>query len=186
MDRPRGNPCRRMRVLIPGALLLTTSALAQPAPADPMAGVFKHRFPNALVSGETYQSEDILEIVPRTPATAYFRLHLEFYNGHVCDLSGIADRDKDRLTYHGPKDADGKACLLSIQRGADGIRISEDQNQACRAQSCGARGGYGNNPKGEPDFKLSERREIRYLPRLLASSEYAAAVAEYDSVHPKP
>ena len=124
--------------------------------------------------------------MPRTPATAYFRLHLEFYNGHVCDLSGIADRDKDRLTYHGPKDADGKACLLSIQRGADGIHISEDQNQACRAQSCGARGGYGNNPKGEPDFKLSERREIRYLPRLLASSEYAAAVAEYDSVHPKP
>ena len=172
---------RAVRAITMAAVFLSGPAGAQPAPPDGMAGVYKHRFPNALVSGEKYQSEDILEIVPRDPSTAYFRLHQEFYNGHVCDIFGVAARDKDRLTYHGPDDVDGHPCLLSITRSTDGIRITEDRNGACRAQTCGARGGYGMSPKGEPDFKPSERREIRYLPRLLKSSEYAQAAEEYET-----
>jgi hypothetical protein len=163
--------------------MLAGAAHAQPAPSDRMAGVYKHRFSNGTVDGGTYQSEDILEIVPRDPRTAYVRLHLEFYNGHSCDIYGIATRVGDRLTYHGPNDIDGHPCVLSVERNDRGIWISEDHNQACRAQTCGARGAYGVHPNGEPDFKPSERREIRYLERLLKSSQYAEAVAEYEKSH---
>lgn len=167
----------RMRVPLTIALLASVPAFA--GSPDAMDGVWKHRFPNALVSGEKYQSEDILEVVPYQPGAAYFRLHLEFFNGHVCDLAGIGTREKDTLTYRAAPDDQGRQCVLTIRRANDGVRISEDQTHACRDQSCGARGSYGIHPNAEPDFAASERRPIRYLARLLASSEYAAAVDEY-------
>ena len=144
-----------------------------------MAGVYKTRFKNALVGGETYVSEDILEIVPYRSKAAYFRLHLDFYNGHECSISGIAEATADTLIYRGPDDVDGHPCMLSLRRARDGVHISEGENGACRNQTCGARGGYGFKSGGAADFPLASRRSIRYLPRLLASSQYADAIKEY-------
>ena len=161
------------------------SALAQPARTtdlpDKMAGVYKSHFQNGLVSGESYTSENILEIVPYKAGAAYFRIHLEFFNGHECAMSGIAEARVDRLVYVGPKDDDGAPCTLTIRHAANGVHIYENENGACRNQTCGERGGYGYKPNGPADFKPADRRPIRYLPRLLASREYADAAKEYEA-----
>jgi len=156
-------------------LALSPSIAAQAAPPSSlpaqMAGVYKTKFKNALVDGESYVSENILEIVPYQNDAAYFRIHLEFYNGHECAISGIAKAKVDKLVFQGPADATGEPCILNLRRAADGIHIYEGENGACRAQTCGMRGGYGYKPDGTADFSLASRRPIRYLPRLLASQD---------------
>ncbi len=168
--------------------MIGTSALADPAPkgAAPdlakVAGVYKHRFENGDVQGDRYMSEDILELVPLTPRTAYFRIHAEFYNGHECNLSGIADLMPDALTYFGEANADaqGNPCTLKFRATPDGLTL-QDVTSACRMQTCGARGGYGDGT--DVDYPFTERRIIRYLPRLRASQEFRDAVKQHAS-HP--
>ena len=169
-----------------GAVLAITPALeahAAPAHGLPalMSGVYKTRFQNGLIDGEKYASEDILEIVPYRDNAAYFRVHLEFYNGHECNISGIAEVAIDRLVYRGPTDPENGQCRLTLRPSSNGIHLYEAENGACRNGTCGARGGYGFKANGSADFTLSSRRRIRYLSRLLASSEYAQAVKEYAS-----
>jgi hypothetical protein len=168
---------RRLAALLL-ALSLPAVAAAPGLPAA-LAGVYKHRFSNGDVQGEKYTSEDILEIVPVDADAAYVRLHLEFFNGHECGIEGVARQAGQNLVYAGPADADGKPCRLTLASKPDGIHIYEDENGACRNQTCGMRGGYGYKADNPPDFTPAERRTIRYLPRLLASSEYKQAMAEY-------
>jgi hypothetical protein len=149
-----------------------------------LAGVYKTKFKNALVGGETCVSENVLEIVPVRGRAAYFRIHLEFYNVHECAISGIAEAKADTLVYRGPDDIDNHPCVLSLRRARDGMHIYEGENGACRNQTCGARGGYGFKSDGAADFPIASRRPIRYLPRLFASDEYAKAVKDYDARHP--
>ena len=68
------------------AVALSTVALAANVNVDTLAGVYKKTFQNGNISGGKYQSEDILEIVKISPATAYVRTHLEFFNGHLRHL----------------------------------------------------------------------------------------------------
>lgn len=155
------------------SLLAISPVVAAPPPLDQLAGVYRDSFANGTVDGHDYRSENILEIVPRTPASAYFRAHLEFFNGHSCDIWGIADRRADALVYDGPVNPQGKRCHLRLAV-ADGRIRFDDADGACRADTCGARGGYDGI-----DFKLGSRRPIRYLDRLLASPEYAEAVQRH-------
>jgi len=164
--------------MVVSVALTSSQALAAPA-LDEIAGVYKHRFANADVQGDKYTSEDILEIVPIAPSAAYFRVHLEFFNGHVCDLSGVANWRVDRLVYEGPKSVDGAPCQLTLAFSSGDVRIFEGENGACREQTCGARGGYGFNNHQDADFVAGERRPIQYMARLLASSEYREALTAY-------
>jgi hypothetical protein len=161
------------------AVAVPAAAVAVASLPQTLAGVYKHRFANGDVAGDKYTSENILEIVPVAADAAYFRLHTEFFNGHECGISGVARQEGQSLVYAGPNDYQGKPCRLTLASGAKGIRIFEDENGACRNQTCGARGGYGYGAGGDPDFTFAQRRTIRYMPRLLASAEYKAAVAEY-------
>jgi hypothetical protein len=168
---------------VAAVFVMAAAFAADAAPAGgtaaPMAGVYKTRFENGLVDGEKYASENILEIVPYRGDAAFFRIHLEFYNGHECNISGIAEASGDRLVFRGPTDGDNGPCLLSLRRAGDGIHLYEAENGACRNETCGARGGYGFKPNGAADFVLASRRPIRYLSRLLASDEYVQAVKEF-------
>lgn len=173
-----------LRALTMAAVLVLAPMIAvHPAPASDlptlMAGVYKTKFKNGLVDGEVYASENILEIVPYGDRAAYFRIHLEFYNGHECAISGIAEASLNKLVFRGPVDATGEACVLTLRRAGDGVHLYEGENGACRAQTCGARGGYGFKPDGSADFSLASRRPIRYLPRLLASQEYSEALKAF-------
>lgn len=173
-------------LMIASIIVVATAALAQndagatshnPSVASTIRkidGVHKSRFANSTVQQEKFQSEDILEIVPYGSDAIYFRVHLEFYNGHLCDLQGIAKYKDGAFLYHGPPDSGPDICTLTITPGNKDITL-DDIGGNCRAATCGARGGYHG-----VGFARSSRRTIRYMKRLLASKEYAAAVAELD------
>ncbi len=168
-----------------GLLADSDRPLAQPAPIhswapdlDKVAGVYKHRFVNGDVSGNRFTSEDVFELVKLSPRTAYFRIHAEFYNGHMCALWGVADLEPDALTYHGQPNFEGHPCVLKFSVNKDGV-ITNDVGGFCRLESCGARGGYGYGNAVSSSFKA--RRSIRYLPRILQSWQYAAAVKAHSA-----
>lgn len=162
-----------------GALVLAGGVAFAAAPSpQAWAGVWRHRFANGLVSGETYTSENVLEVVPVAPDAAYVRLRLEFYNGHQCAIAGVARATPAGLVYTTPTDAG--VCRLTLAPARGGIRLYEDENGACRQETCGARGGYGyRSGDPAPEFTGASRRPIRYMPRLLASPEYKAALAAW-------
>ncbi len=153
----------------------------QPSPAAPpnyidtVEGVYKHHFQNGLVSGESYLSEDILEIMKVTQETAYIRYDLNFYNGHTCALWGIAELEQDKLIFRDPnKDT---SCVLSIETRGKQL-ISNDITPQGAEQSChyycGARGGFNN-----VIFDIAAKRKISYTKTIKASKEFKEAMTAY-------
>jgi hypothetical protein len=141
-------------------------------------GVYKHRFRNGSVSGETAEAENILEIVEVAPGRAYVRADLSFFNGHQCGFTGVAALESTGLVYRAPANgASGAACVLSVTRSNDekgvaAVALIDDQDQ-CRAAFCSAGGGFNG-----VSWKADSRRSIRYLDRLRASEPFAAALNE--------
>lgn len=158
-------------------LLVSNSSVAEGGNRlDPqsIAGVYKVRFANALVGGETFKSEDILEIVPVAADAAYFRTHLEFYNGHICAINGIGHVQGAQLVYHQELDHSSfptgtTECILRIGQIGPNIRL--DDNNSCK-DYCGMRGSFMG-----VTFPAASRKPIRYMARLKASKEYKAAIA---------
>ena len=154
-----------------------SAPLAGKAPdLDKVAGVYKHHFKNGLVGGDTYQSEDVFELVNTAPNQAYFRIETQFFNGHSCSLYGLALLEPTALVYHGSKDYEDKPCELRFTTNAKGI-IENDVGGHCRAQFCGARGAFGEG--ADVTYPFAWKRPIRYMKRLLASAQYNEAVAEH-------
>lgn len=114
-----------------------------------------------------------MEIVDVSPTTAYVRLALEFYNGHQCALSGIADRKGATLVYRGMSSVGDEPCVLTLRTTGGKVMLS-DKEGVCRRNACGARGSFEG-----VSFPVSARRPIRYMARLKASSQYKQAVAVY-------
>jgi hypothetical protein len=158
--------------------LVALSGVAAGAATDPvttLAGRYSRGFDNAMVSGERYRSEDIVEIVPVDRRHAYLRMELQFFNGHSCSLVGIAQRQGDALVYAGPPDdafVHGKPCRLTVRRTGKALTW-DDAGGTCRAH-CGARGSLGDG-----DLPWASKRPIRYLARLKGSREYREAVAAW-------
>jgi hypothetical protein len=167
---------RRRGLVAAAALLAVVSTLAWAANVnvDTLAGVYKKSFQNGNIDGGKYQSEDILEIVKISPAAAYVRTHLEFFNGHICDIWGVAKLEGDALVYHGPTNSQGKPCLLSV-KVKDGKVTLDDKDGACAIGTCGNRGMYNGTA-----FDLKKRRAIRYMDILVKSDQYKDAVDEFD------
>ena len=162
------------------ALAAAAALTAAPIAIDDVTGVYKSRFNNGLVDGTTYKSEDVLEIVKVSPRQAYVRAHLEFYNGHVCDISGVAQLENGALVYRPHENLGKDKCELALQRKGDKI-VFGDKNFACKDMYCGARGSF-----NDESFPMSSRRSIRYMPRLLASRQYADAMREQGLAAPPP
>jgi hypothetical protein len=104
--------------------------------------------------------------------SVYIRLHLEFFNGHVCNFHGVATYEGGAFVYRRPR-ADRSTCALSIRPGGAEVVI-EDPGGSCKDLFCGARGGLGGTK-----FEVRSRRKIRYLKRLKASREFAEAVQQF-------
>jgi len=170
-----------MKVIVAILGLAAAAALtAAPIAIDGVIGVYKYRFDNGLADGTAYKSENVLEIVEVSTRQAYVRAHLEFFNGHICDISGAAQLENGALVYRPHENLGHDKCELTLQRKGDKI-VFGDKNFACKTMYCGARGSF----NGE-SFSLSSRRPIRYMPRLLASSQYAAAMHELGLAGPPP
>jgi hypothetical protein len=164
-----------MKALYPFLVVVAANAAlaSSSLPIDDIAGVYKGRFQNGSVDGTNHSSEDILEIVKVSPSEAYMRVHLEFFNGHLCSISGVAKQEGDMLVYRPYQDY-GEQCALGL-REANGKLVFSDPDGNCRVQYCGARGSFQGM-----DFPLKSRRSIGYMKRLLDSREYAQAIAERD------
>lgn len=143
---------------------------------DTVSGVYKDRFKNGDVAGNKFQSENILEIVKLSPDTTYFRTHLEFFNGHICGLWGVAERKDNALIY---KSTAHSSCEFKITFGKDKIALG-DENGQCRQDTCGTRGGYDHIT-----FDRDTGHAIRYMSTLRNSPQFKDALKEYDASHPK-
>ena len=144
-------------------------------PVRALAGRYSWHFQNGDVTGATYGSDDVAEIVPVDATHAYVRFALNFYNGHSCSLAGIAARQGDALVYRGlPDDIFGdnaQPCRLTIRRV--GAKLTWDDGGTCKGH-CGARGSFLNG-----NMAWSSKRPIRYMARLKGSEEYRNALVEW-------
>jgi hypothetical protein len=156
------------------AVAVSSLALAANVNIDALAGVYKKSFQNGNIDGGKYQSENILEIVKISPTTAYVRTHLEFFNGHVCNIWCVANVEGDALVYHGETNSQGKPCLLGVKVQAGKVTL-DDKDGACAIGTCGNRGMYNGTA-----FELKKRRAIRYMSVLVNSDQYKDAVDEHD------
>jgi hypothetical protein len=167
-------------MLAVAGMIAASAAVAADIDIDKIAGVYKKQFKNGNISGDKYESEDILEIVKVSPATAYVKTHLEFFNGHVCNISGVADLEGPALVYRGPDNIEGKPCELSVTAGRGKVTLN-DKDGHCAIGTCGNRGMYNGTA-----FELKRRRTIRYMDILLKSDDYKAALKEHDDKPRKP
>jgi len=141
-----------------------------------LQGVYKSRFKNGLVSGEEYQSENIVEIVPFEDSNIYIRAHLEFFNGHLCSIWGIAEYQDGIFVYHDPTPSiDGSpSCTLKISASEKNLMLSDIDNatglSTC-GMNCGARGSFSNY-----SIARSSKKNIRYLKRLKTSPQYLESI----------
>ena len=131
--------------------LILTLALAALAPALALAGdgsadlaklegVYRKRMPNGDSAGATYTTTDVLKLVRLDRGAAYFDIALNFFNGHMCELSGIARAEGGALVYRGATGVGDEICELAIKPAGGRIGFA-DAGQRCRS-TCGARGGY--------------------------------------------
>ena len=160
---------KRIRLAALATILgATLAAATQASLVDRLAGRYNHHFRNGTVFGETYRSDDVLEIVRLDRRRAYFRAKVNFFNGHSCAIWGVAHLEGNALVYRGTD-----RCVMRLRQVGTGLDL-DDAGGSCQ-QTCGVRGTY----RGEgPEFRLSSRRPISYLPRLRASREYRDAIAE--------
>jgi hypothetical protein len=168
---------KRRGIMATAALLcvaVSAPACAADIDIDNVAGVYKKTLKNGNIDGGKYQSEDILEIAKISPTTAYVRTHLEFFNGHICNIWGIAQVEGGALVYHGETNSQGNKCALSVKVAAGKITL-EDKEGACAIGTCGNRGMYSGTA-----FELKQRRPIRYMDVLVKSDEYKDAIDEHD------
>lgn len=139
--------------------------------ADQIDGVYKTTWKLALVTGEKYDAEDVLELVKidKQPTSLYFKTKLNFDNGHSCFLFGVAQFRKTGFVYQSNSDDD--KCVLHIKVEKDSIGF-EDIDGKCRENWCGARGAFDN-----VKFPSSKKRKIRYMELLKNSEDYKTSLA---------
>lgn len=149
--------------------------------AEEIAGVYKYRFKNGTPYGETYMSEDILEIVPVSKNTIYFKEKLECANGCRCEVYGLAKYTKENLFLFSDKKNNSSSmirkespCFLKIIPESKGIRIVSSGD--CK-EYCGVRGILDND-----NFTYDKRRKIRYMTLLKNSKEYQTSIENLDKV----
>ena len=156
--------------------LAASSAAQADQTVDALAGRYGSHFRNGDVSGDRYWSDDVVEIVPVGPDTAYIRLELDFFNGHMCWINGIGRSANGRIVYndHGSM-SPGEPCVLSVSRRGRDLLI-DDGGGSCHFGYCGERGSL-----SDETLPFSSRRRISYMKRLKASAEYRNALKDWDA-----
>jgi uncharacterized protein len=116
-------------------------------------GAYERSFESGLVDGSTYTATDRLTIARASDSAIQFSVHLNFYNGHECNLEGQAVfKQNGHFVYTEKAGQDKEACIFEIAPGADAIAL-RDPNGTCRQLSCGVRGGYNG-----ASFPLASRK----------------------------
>ncbi|MCX7360233.1 MAG: hypothetical protein NT015_19090 [Alphaproteobacteria bacterium] len=133
-----------MRRSIPLGLILALCACAAAATnvAAQWDGRYEDRFENGLVSGETFESTNVLDVLRIDDQSALVEIGLEFYNGHECSFSEVFHVEGEALVYREQGTSDpAEQCTMTITRTSDAM-VLHDENYGCAHGTCGARGGY--------------------------------------------
>lgn len=178
-----------MRAMSWGIGAATVMLLAAAAPAGDLPsrleGHYTHSFRNGLVSGESFRSTETLDILRTGPDAAYVDVHLEFFNGHECNISGVADAKGPALVLKAGDDELSR-CTLIIQPGTGkdrGKLVFGAEEEGCHYY-CGARGSL----DGSDDFTLAGRRPLGPAERrkIQGADDYKAAVEAHKAGKPAP
>jgi hypothetical protein len=154
-----------------GGLLLVAAGPSKPNPASMLAGRYSQHYRNGMVDGSTYWSDDVLEIVPVDHDHAFVRVHTMFFNGHSCQLFGIARVEGNALVYREPpEEGVTPSCVLTLSR--KGKLLSFDDGDASCKLHCGMRGTLSGST-----LPWASRRPITYIARLKTSWEYREALS---------
>lgn len=170
----------RIVMIMLSTSLLLASARDRPDPVHSLAGRYSWHFRNGDIAGNSYWSDDVVEIVPVDARHAFVRFNLQFFNGHECGLSGIAEAQGNSLLYRDlPGDREGirGQCTLPISRRGNKLTWN-DADGGCQMY-CGARGSFGNG-----SIAWSSKRPITYMARLKASKEDRDALTEWRTGKP--
>ena len=113
--------------------------------AAKIAGQYRHSSPNGDVQGDHYITTDTLSIHPVGPASIHFDARLNFFNGHICSLSGGALFRKNGSFVFDDKSenaalSDTPACRLAIIPTDTGVQF-KDITGGCK-NYCGERGSW--------------------------------------------
>ena len=119
--------------------------------AAAIAGTYAHSFQNRTVQGDRYRSTDQLEIKSSANSQIYFKVHLDFFNGHQCSVEGTAAYKKNGAFVYRSSDT-GESCVLEIFAREKGVEF-QDPVGGCKAY-CGARGSLSG-----ANFPYSERKD---------------------------
>jgi len=162
--------------------ILPALVAAVPVADDPvmaLSGRYSQHFRNGDVSGRSFWSDDVFEIVPVDARHAYIRAEINFFNGHMCSLNGVATAEGKALVYRDPAPADAYTpqCVLTVRR--DGQRLSFDDGDGGCKRYCGARGGFHDG-----ELPWASKRPITYLARLKAARPYREAIAAWRTGKP--
>jgi hypothetical protein len=141
-------------------------AVAAPSAFD-LAGRYTRSFQNGAVEGGGYRSTDEVTIVATDARHAAFDIHLYFYNGHECHISGIATLEGGEFVSRDPEMTgygDGGPCTLRIRRADQ--RIAWSDAGTCSGY-CGARGSLnGGGISMASRHPMSRAAQRRFLQRF--------------------
>lgn len=165
------------------AVLATATAPAGDLPTR-LEEHYGHSFANGLVTGEHYRSTNTLDIVRAAPDAAYVDVHLDFFNGHECNISGVADAKGGVLVLKSGDDETSQ-CTLTIAPGAGkdrGKLVFGADGTGCDYY-CGARGSLDG-----ASFTAASRRPLTPAQRrkIVGSDDYKAAFAAHKAGKPAP
>jgi hypothetical protein len=172
----------RISILICLCLPFISVAADMPASTliNELKGVYKYRFIGGTWDrSETWQAENVVEIVPFDDSRIYIRASLEFGNGHLCGIWGIAEYENNAFVYHEPAELKqgNPSCTLKIFATQTDLVLTDidgaNENSTC-SMHCGARGSLSNYT-----IARSSKRKIRYLERLKASRQYLESVEAF-------
>lgn len=171
-------------ILISFSMFSNYASASNPSQAEDLIhkieGVYKRSFQNGSVQGETYTSENILEIVPYEKDMIYFVIKSYFYNGHSCSVSGIAQYQDGKFIFSPSEPFEDQPCKLNISLKNGHIISIQDVNDVCRRYYCGVRGGL-----NDESFTLEKRRKIKYMERILNSRQYKEAISDFKKLKAK-
>jgi hypothetical protein len=151
-------------------------AAGAPGFLNTIAGVYRFHFKNGFVrpGDGTYESEDILEVVPLDERTAYVRASLEFFNGHSGGIYGVATLQGRTLLYDDGRAGPDRCVVRFVWEDKDVVTKADYELTPGCTSYHGARGSLDG-----ARFPRASRRPIRYLSRLKASKEFREATEKY-------
>jgi hypothetical protein len=128
-------------------------------------------FPKMGGGGERFPGTDTLDVLRYDDAHAYVAVHLDFFNGHSCDIEGMAAFAGGALTLEPPELTPGEGrCRVTITPDARAFTLAAPAT-AC-LNYCGARGRLDG-----AQLPRASRRPIPHRAALMRSQDFEDAVA---------